>query len=424
MNYKIINLGCKVNTYESNFISESLTKIGYQAVSDNPAWIVINTCAVTNQAEVKTHKLINQCIKQHPDANLVVIGCYSQLYFEQLVSNENIKILLGNSGKSQVANYIKQYDNDKSITKYVKDLNNVCFEDMFINNFKGRKRAFVKIQDGCDNWCSYCIIPQTRGPVRSKPLARVIEEINSLVANGYQEVVLAGIHTGKYCDGNHNLFTLLQKIKNETKLVRCRISSIEINELTDEIINLLKSDVFAKHLHIPLQSGQDLILSKMNRHYNTTFFKNRIDYIRSVIPGISITTDLIVGHPGETDELFQSTLEFVKSVKFTNIHVFPYAKRAGTVSAGMTDIVDPIVKKERVQTILALNKTLLNDYHQQFINQTVSVIVEKQINHQYFGHSSEYLQVLINKGLNLENQLVNVKITHIDGSYLVGELDD
>lgn len=424
MNYKIINLGCKVNTYESNFINESLSTLGYIQVTDEPNWVIINTCAVTNQAETKTLKLIKQHIYKYPQANLVVIGCYSQLYFDQLLAIDNIKVLLGNSGKSQVGHYIQKYDQNQTTIKYVEDLDFACFEDMFITNFKGRKRAFVKIQDGCDNWCSYCIIPKTRGPVRSKPIQQVINEINTLVANGYLEVVLTGIHTGKYQDGNNTLFDLLQLIKSETKLVRCRISSIEINELTDEIISLLNDDIFAKHLHIPLQSGHDIILNKMNRHYDTAYFKKRINYIRNTIPNISITTDLIVGHPQETDEFFQSTLAFVKNIAFTSIHVFPYAERAGTVSAEMDGVVPQIVRKERVHRILDLNKELINNYYRTFINQTVSVIVEKKINDQYFGHSSEYLQVLINSDANIENQLVNVKISHLDGAYLVGEIDD
>lgn len=421
MTYKIFTLGCKVNTYESMYIENELAKVNYQLDQD-PDWVILNTCSVTDTAEIKVKKTYRRILREYPKAKVAFIGCHSQLYFNDLIDEPNIKILLGNSGKHQVAEYILKFDKTGEMTKYLNDLKQACFDDMFIDHFEKRKRAFVKIQDGCDNYCSYCIIPTTRGSVRSKKLNIVIDEINRLVDNGYQEVVLTGIHTGKYNDGEHDFYILLKTIINNTTVPRIRISSVEINELTDEILELLKNPRFMKHLHIPLQSGSDETLSLMNRKYDKSFFINRVLDIRKMIPGVLITTDLIVGHPYETDQLFMETVETINVIQFAHIHVFPYSRRDNTVSSTMPDVSNDI-KKQRVKSIMKLSSELNNQITASYDGLKLSVLVEKYHDGFYFGHSSEYLPVYIKSNQNIENKIIEVTVKYIDNR-LVGDYHD
>lgn len=421
MTYKIFTLGCKVNTYESMYLENELAKLNYQ-LSDCPDWVILNTCSVTDTAEQKVKKTYRRILRDYPTTKVVFMGCHSQLYFEDLVNEPAIKILLGNSGKNKVAEYILKYDQTNEPTKYLNNLKQTCFDDMFIDHFENRKRAFVKIQDGCDNYCSYCIIPTTRGSVRSKKMAVVIDEINHLVTNGYQEVVLTGIHTGKYCDNENDFYTLLQNIITHTSINRIRISSVEINELTDQIIELLNNPRFMLHLHIPIQSGSNEMLSIMNRKYDKPYFINRINEIRNNLPGVLVTTDLIVGHPYETEQLFIETIETLNIIKFANIHVFPYSKRENTVSSTMPDIPND-VKKERVKTILNLNNEINNQITKSYHGSKLSVLVEKKINDLYFGHSSEYLPVYIKSNHNIENKIIELNVT-FENDRLIGEYHD
>lgn len=421
MTYKVFTLGCKVNTYESMYLENELQKIGYLP-SINPSWVILNTCSVTDAAENKVKKMYRRILREHPLAKLVVIGCHSQIYFNDLLAEPNIKILLGNSGKSKVAAYILKYDQTGETTKYINDLQKTCFDDMFIDNFDNRKRAFIKIQDGCDNYCSYCIIPTTRGSLRSKKMEIVVDEINQLVLKGYREIVLTGIHTGKYNDGCNNFYDLLVNIINLTNLERIRISSIEINELTDEILNLLKNPRFMTHLHIPLQSGSDEMLKLMNRKYKKAYFISRITDINKKLPKYLITTDIIVGHPQETEELFLETLDTLNKLRFSNIHVFPYSSRKGTISSTMPDL-DKTIKKDRVKTIINLNKEINNQVLASYHNQLLTVLVEKKTGNYYFGHSNEYLPVYIKSNQDLENRVIDL-LVKLENGRLVGEIND
>ena len=403
------NLGCKVNAYECEFIMSLFLREGYKLVEDNASVYVINTCTVTNEADKKSRKTINSIKRNNPNSIVIAVGCYTQnLYNNNSNIDINADIVLGNKDKSKIIEYLNEYlENKKQITKFY-DIKYSKFEDMEINHLESHTRAFIKIQDGCDNYCSYCVIPYVRGDVKSKNKDKIIEEVNSLVSNGYKEIVLTGIHTGKYGNDKYDLYNLLLDLIEIKDLKRIRISSIEIVEVDDRIISLLSNDRIADHMHLPLQSGCDKILKLMNRRYDTKYYEDKINLIRSVNPNISITTDVIVGFPGETEEDFNETYEFCKKMKFSKIHVFPYSDRDGTESSKMNNKVNPEIKKERVNKLLNLSNQLELEYKKKFNNKTLSVLFERKKFLTYTGYSSNYIEVK-KIGFYKLNNIYNVK---------------
>ena len=348
MKFNIITFGCKVNQYESNMMEENMlsSNFFYEENKDLADIIIVNTCSVTNVADKKCLKMIRRIRRKKPDSLLVVAGCSSQNN-QEVYKKLDIDILIGNKDKSRIADIIKEYI--KTEKRYVKFYNerDLEFEDMQINDYN-HNRAFIKIEDGCDNFCSYCIIPYVRGSVRSKDFSKVISEAKSLADHNHKEIVLTGIHTGHYLNNNHDLTDLINELSKIDNILRIRISSIEITELNDKFLSMLeKNKKVCDHLHIPLQAGSDEILKRMNRKYDLKYYEDKINRIRSIRPNISITTDIIVGFPYETDELFNSTLEFAKKMNFSKIHVFPYSKREGTSAAIMPNQVDDKIKKIR-----------------------------------------------------------------------------
>lgn len=415
MKVGICSLGCKVNIYESEYVEELLKNNGYEIVSfDDIADIyIINTCSVTNEADKKSRKMINQAKRRNNNAIIVVMGCYSQVKAEDI----NADIVLGNKDKSKIVEYIEEYLEKRNNIKKIYNLREESnFEDMFISNFDNHTRAFIKIQDGCNAFCSYCIIPYTRGRVRSKPYETVIKEVTNLVDNGYKEVVLTGIHTGRYgIDlNNMNLEKLLKGLISIPGLYRIRLSSIEINEITDGIMELIKnSKVIARHFHIPLQSGSDKILKSMNRKYDLAYFKDKVKVLRKLDSDISLTTDLIVGFPGETDEYFNETLNTLKEIKFTKIHTFPYSPREGTPASKMENQINGLVKKERVRQVLDLSKQQEKEYYNNYIGKVLEGIVEVHKDGKVIVLTSNYISVIIDIKLE-SNTIVKVKIDRID----------
>lgn len=415
----IYTLGCKVNTYESEYIIDKLKKAGYEIKDFNEKCdvYIINTCTVTNSSDSKSKKIIRSAIKQNKDACIVAMGCF--IAANPDFKEDGLNIIIGNKDKSKIVEildeyFIKQEQIDKTYSERLTD-----FEDMFITNFPGRTRAFVKIQDGCDNFCSYCIIPYVRGKCRSKEMNKVIDEITTLTNNGYKEVVLTGIHTGNYGkDLNTSFASLLKEIVKINKLERLRISSIEITELTDEVLDIIKNEkVIVDHLHIPLQAGSDEILKRMNRKYDLEYFFNKIEKIRSIRKDIAISTDVIVGFPGETDAMFEKTKETCKKLKFSKIHVFPYSERKNTVSAKMDGKLDNSIKKERARELIEVSHELEKEYMKKYIGKEVEVLIEESGDISS-GHTSNYLNVKINKRLN-HNEIVKVKITDMVYPYLI-----
>lgn len=421
MKVKGISLGCKVNTYEMEYILSSFKDKGYEISNDTGDIYVINTCSVTNMSDAKSRKVINRVVRENPNAIIVVMGCMIEANKDY--DNSDVSIIIGNKDKNKVVELVEDYIKNKEKEKRLYPNFDDEFEDMFITNMPGRTRAFVKIQDGCENFCSYCIIPYTRGKCRSKKKETVIKEINTLVNNGYKEIVLTGIHTGHYGeDGGTTFPELLSEIVKINGLKRLRVSSIEITELNEDFLEVLRNNpVIVDHLHIPLQAGSDHILSLMNRKYNKEFFINKINEIRSIRPNISITTDIIVGFPEETDNDFNETCEFSKEIGFSKIHVFPYSRRKGTKADTMPNQIDEKVKKERVAKLMEVSDELEIKYLEKFIGKEVEVLIEKSTLGTSIGHTGNYLQVEIGSVCE-RNSLVNVKINSRDNKILKGTL--
>ena len=422
MKFNIYTLGCKVNTYESNVMSDKLKNAGYIEVNvDEHADIsIINTCTVTNTADSKSMKMVRHAIKNNPGAIIVVCGCMSQNKKEQI---EGVDIVLGNIGKSNIVKYIEEYKNKKEQIYDIRKMDTVPFESMTLNNFN-KTRAFVKIQDGCNNFCSYCIIPYTRGDVRSKKKEDVLKEVCTLVQNGHREIVLTGIHTGNYGVefDNYDFANLLEDLVKIDGLERLRISSTEITEINDRVLDIIKNNnILVSHMHIPLQSGSNSVLKRMNRKYDMDYFKNKINTLRSIRPLISITTDVIVGFPGETEEEFNEMVENIKEINFSKLHVFPYSKRNGTVAADMDNHIDETLKKKRAHVLLEISKELELNYMKQFMNKEVEYIPEVYKDGYLLGHTGNYLSIK-QKGLETElHKLKKAKITNVEHPYCLSE---
>lgn len=419
----VLTLGCKVNTYESEYIIHLLKENGYliKSFDDVCDVYIINTCTVTNTSDIKSRKMIRKAIRKNPDACVVAMGCFIEANKD--FSLPGLDIVLGNRDKSKIISLLDEwFSNREEIRRLYSSLPRK-FEDMYINEFPGRTRAFVKIQDGCENFCSYCIIPYVRGKCRSKDPDIVVKEIQELVSNGYYEVVLTGIHTGNYgVDIDTSFSELLERIVCIPGLLRLRISSIEITELTDEVLDILsKYSIIVNHLHIPLQAGSDHVLKLMNRKYDLNYFFEKIKKIRAIRPNIAITTDVIVGFPGESDEDFLNTINTCKKIEFSKIHVFPYSERKGTRAMELENHIDPVVKKKRAKELLALSRELECSYYQSYLNKEVVVLIEEVKNGKSYGHTDTYLHVEIASLLS-HNTFIKVKIIDVRYPYCIGEV--
>ena len=424
--FAIATLGCKVNTYESQGYESALLEKGYEQVSfkEKADVYIINTCAVTNTAGSKSRQKIHAAIALNPEALIAVVGCYAQTASEQLEQDANIDILLGSDGKSRLADMIEEGLRKKRPQKLIHDVRKVnVFEALPIHRFEHQTRAFLKIQDGCNQFCSYCIIPCARGAERSLPEDEVLAIARSLSESGHREIVLSGIHTGRYGNGiNSSLCQLMKRmVKEIPKLQRIRISSIEMNEITDELLEFIKGEEkIARHLHIPVQSANTTVLKNMNRPYTIAWFMERVDYIRSLIPDISISSDVITGFPQESEEQFQDTLDNIARMRLSFLHVFPYSRRDHTAAAQMSGHLENKIKKERASRLANLSKQLYTAYKQNFIGKEVSVIFEKEKDGKLIGHSSEYLEVAAAAPLAWLHTMHTVRITALDGDLLVG----
>ena len=409
--FLIKTLGCKVNTYESEFIRTLLLQNNFEEVFDNADICIINSCTVTNTADNKSKQVINNIKKTNPNAIVVAVGCFCQFRRDEITDLIDADIILGNKDKSKVLDYIKEYEKNKKQIVVFDDMQDLDFEDMVIKKFQHRHRAFVKIEDGCNNFCSYCIIPYVRGRVRSKDFNKCIMEINDLALSDHKEVVLTGIHTGQYNSEGKRLSTLIEKIAENKLIKRIRLSSVEIVELDEGMMNVLKNiDSFVSHLHIPLQAGSDKVLKLMNRRYDTKEFMNMVNEIRSIRPNISLTTDVIVGFPGETEEDFKETLDFCEKVGFAKIHVFPYSDRNGTVASRMKDKVPGNIKKDRVHRLLELSNRLESAYFNNFIDKEVEVLIEEEKDGLYYGFTDNYIPLKL-KGNYKINDFYKIKLT-------------
>ncbi|MCR5461624.1 MAG: tRNA (N(6)-L-threonylcarbamoyladenosine(37)-C(2))-methylthiotransferase MtaB [bacterium] len=398
MKVAFYNLGCKVNSYELMAIEFMFKNDGYDIVdfNDESDIYVINTCSVTNQSDVKSRKAIRSCKRKNPNAIVAVMGCFSQLNSEKC-AEIGADVILGTSNRSKLKELVEKVLKEKHkeilITKS-KDIKE--YEKLEATEFE-HTRAFLKIQDGCNNFCSYCIIPYARGRMRSKDPLDVINESKIIVNKGYKEIVLAGIHTGGYgTDINYPFSKLVKNILDEVKgLERLRISSIEINQIDDELLMLIKNNkVMCHHLHLPVQSCSNHVLRDMNRHYTIEEYIDKINYIRSIIPDISITTDIIIGYPIESDEDFSETLKNVAKIRFSFMHIFPFSKRSGTKCDKYNEI-NGIIMKSRFNKLNELNLVLAKEYANLFLDKTLDFIPEEYIDGYLYGHTNNYLRVRV-----------------------------
>lgn len=417
MKVVVETLGCKVNSYESELIKEMFLNNNDELIEDKTLAdvIVINTCTVTNQADSKGRKMIRQARRENSKAILVVCGCMTQNHEDIEIDAD---IILGNKDKSKILDLIDEFKKNKKQIRLFYDLRNVEFEDMKITHFEHKTRGFVKIQDGCNNFCSYCIIPFVRGNIRSKDINVAYEEIKCLVDNGYQEIVLTGIHTGSYGTGrNYDLVDLIRKISTLDNLKRIRISSIEITELNDKFMEEFKNNLkICSHLHVPIQSGSDAVLKNMNRKYDIAYFKEKVKLIKSLREDVNLTTDLIVGFPLESDEDFEETKKNLIEIGFSKIHTFPYSIRRGTKASTMKQ-VDDTIKKKRTHEILELSDILESNYYKKYIGKTVTVLIEDN----YSGYTSNYIKVHFDE-FQENNTFVDCLITGVDGLNVKGEV--
>ncbi len=398
MKFFIETLGCKVNFYESNYIKETLLNKGFLVAEnlENANIIILNTCSVTNTSNNKCLKVARRMRRENAKAIFVVCGCSTQNDYK-MYQDIDIDIILGNKNKSKISDLIIDYIKKPSKFFQIENPFEFIFEDMEITQFENI-RAYIKIQDGCNNYCSYCIIPYLRGNIRFKKYNTILKEAKRLVDNNYQEIVLTGIHTGTYHDEFKTLVNLINDLTKISGLKRLRLSSIEVTELGDDFIELLKNNpILCDNLHIPLQAGSNEMLKIMNRKYNLEFFENKINEIRKIRPNIYISTDIIVGHPGESEELFQKTLEFVQKIKFSKIHVFPYSDREGTKASKMNNHIENKDIKSRVKKLIELGNDLEKKYHNKFINQESTILIEEIKEGISYGHTNNFLKLKINK---------------------------
>ena len=419
----IHTLGCKVNTYESEYIINELKKNGYiiKSFDDICDVYIINTCTVTNNSDSKSKKTIRQAIRRNPDACVVAMGCFIASHMDY--KEAGLDIVLANKDKSKIVELLDEYFDKKEQIIDLYDKRLTDFEDMYITSFPGRTRAFVKIQDGCDNFCSYCIIPFVRGKCRSKDYDTVIKEVTELVNNGYKEVVLTGIHTGSYgIDIDHSFADLLRGLIKIDGLKRLRISSIEVTELNDEVLDIIKnSNVIVDHLHIPIQAGSDEILKAMNRKYDLNFYKEIINKIRNIREDIAISTDVIVGFPGEDINLFNKTIDTCREIGFSKLHVFPFSEREGTKAARLSNKLDGKTKKEYANKLIEISKELEINYMKKFINKRLDVLIEEYKDGYSYGHTSNFIYVKI-KGEYEHNEFVSVLLKEVEYPYMLGEV--
>lgn len=426
-------LGCKVNFYDTEAIWQLFKNEGYEQVDfEHTADVyVINTCTVTNTGDKKSRQMIRRAIRRNPEAIVAVTGCYAQTSPAEIMAIPGVDMVIGTQDRDKIIPIVKQFESDRQPINAVRNIMKTrTFEELDVPDFADRTRAFLKIQEGCNNFCTFCIIPWSRGLMRSREPQSVIAQAEQLVAAGYQEIVLTGIHTGGYGEDieDYSLAKLLKDLDKVEGLKRIRISSIEASQITDEVIDVLKSsDKMCRHLHIPLQAGDDQVLARMRRKYTTAEFARKIERLHEIMPDVAITTDVIVGFPGETEEMFRDGYKFMEQMKFSEMHVFPYSKRTGTPAARMEDQVDEEIKNARVHELIDLSEKMQLAYAQKFVGQVLEVIPERTYKGApdsglYSGYSDNYVQLVFEGSDEMIGQVCRVKVTEAGVNESKGQL--
>lgn len=424
-------LGCRVNQYDTDAMRGLFIQSGYTPVDfDEKADIyVINTCSVTNMGERKSRQLIRKAKRTNEDAYIIVTGCYAQLAPEAIATIDGVNLVIGTNNRHRVVELVEQLESTEKQISIVRNImEQATFEEMpLYGNEIDKARAFMKIQEGCNNYCTFCIIPYTRGKLKSRRVEDIVKEAKRLVEHGYHEIVLTGIHLGNYgieLLKKPNLAHVVKALLEIPGLERIRLGSIESVEVSEELVDLMAKDPrFCTHLHLPLQAGSDHILKLMNRHYNLQEFKDLIARLRSRIPGLAITTDIIAGFPGETDEDFEETMRTVEEIGFTHIHAFPYSKREGTPAATMEDQVPEAVKKTRVALLKSLGQKGLQKFAEQMIGKPAEILIEREEDGYYLGFTNEYIHGKIKKGTTAHDvgTIIGGTVTAFDGETLIIE---
>ncbi|MCY8856091.1 tRNA (N(6)-L-threonylcarbamoyladenosine(37)-C(2))-methylthiotransferase MtaB [Bacillus atrophaeus] len=426
-------LGCKVNHYETEAIWQLFKEAGYERKEFEQAAdvYVINTCTVTNTGDKKSRQVIRRAIRHNPDGVICVTGCYAQTSPAEIMAIPGVDIVVGTQDREKMLGYIEQYRQERQPINGVGNIMKArVFEELDVPAFTDRTRASLKIQEGCNNFCTFCIIPWARGLLRSRDPEEVIKQAQQLVDAGYKEIVLTGIHTGGYGEDmkDYNFAKLLRELDARVDgLKRIRISSIEASQITDEVIEVLdRSDKIVRHLHIPIQSGSNTVLKRMRRKYTMEFFADRLNKLKKALPGLAVTSDVIVGFPGETEEEFMETYNFIKENRFSELHVFPYSKRTGTPAARMEDQVDENVKNERVHQLIALSDQLAKEYASDYEGEVLEIIPEeafKETNESnlFVGYTDNYMKVVFKGTEDLIGKLVKIKIEKAGYPYNEGQ---
>lgn len=422
-------LGCKVNQYETEAMTELFEKNGYISVnSEEYADVyVINTCTVTHMSDRKSRQYIRRMKKKNPNAIIAVVGCYSQVSPEEILDIEEVNLVMGTNDRKAIVENIDNLTVDSKVST-VDDIMKVKdFESIEISQTNGRTRAFIKIQDGCDRYCTYCIIPYARGRIRSRKMDEIVEEIETLSRNGFKEVVLTGIHVASYGkdlrDGS-DILTVLKEVHNIDGIERIRLSSVEPKLFTDEFISEICSlEKLAPHFHLSLQSGSDGVLQRMNRRYSAEEYKRIVEILRDRIPDVSITTDVIVGFPGESNEEFLETLGFLKELKLMHTHIFKYSPRKGTPASIMENQIDSQTKNFRSGVLLNLCTKNFRNFVEKFKDRELRILVEELDNDGYYeGLTDNYIRIKVRSEHDIRGEFVDVRISDIMDDYCVGEL--
>lgn len=429
MKFKIYSLGCKVNIYEVEAIASELKEKGYEYTEiDNEAdIIIINTCTVTSTSDSKSKQLIRKIRRLAPKAIIVAMGCFVQLNPEIVKNELDVNIIIGTNKRNQIITLIEEYiSTHQSINCVKPSTEYTTYEELKMKGLSQHTRGFVKIQDGCENFCTYCAIPYARGPIKSRQPENVIEEIKNLVNNGVKEIILSGINTGTYGQdlGYITLAKLLEKIIKEVKGVyRLRLSSIELMEITNELLDVYEKypTLIARHFHIPLQAGCDNTLKRMNRKYNTLEYETLINNIRNRFKDIAITTDCLAGFVGETEDDFLNALAFIEKINYADMHIFPYSRRTGTLADKMDGHLDKGIINARAKKMQEIAQKMSRNYRERYINTKQLVLVEQNKNGKWIGHTSNYLEIAFVENGEYTNKIVLVEITNTNQSVLEGK---
>ncbi len=433
MKVALYTLGCRVNSYESEAMAEKFIKEGYEVVSfdEFSDVYVINTCTVTNMGDKKSRQMIGRARRHNPEAIIAVVGCYSQIASDEIAQIEGVDVVLGSRNKGDIVYWVNRAREESKQVVEVKDvLKNNKFEQLAINEYQDKTRAFLKIQDGCNRFCSYCLIPFARGGVCSKEPEEILKEVKELSKNGFKEIILSGVHTASYgvdLEGNWDLVKILEEINKIEGIERIRIGSIDPTFFTEGVIErICNLEKMCPHFHLSLQSGCDATIRRMNRKYTAQEYKDVVENLRKYMKDVSITTDIIVGFPGESNVEFEATYEFLKGIKLSKMHIFKYSKRTGTKAAEMPFQVDGLIKEERSKKLIELNNALEVEFMEKFLGREMRVLYEEAISgkeNTYVGYTENYIKVITESDENLEGKIVPTKLAAVKQENMVGIIE-